>query len=232
MNNSKAWYEVYDQTDFGNKYPFSYLVTLFHRRIKPVLTKDKKLADLKVLDFGCSYGANSIVFQNAGCEVFGIDISPKTIEGCIAKKLGDSDHFKCMNLLSCESLDEIFPGVQFDLIVASECMYYFTDREHRELLDKFVRGLSPNGMIYASYPSFDTLIYRNYAATERNADGMIEIAQSGSIEHNLFVNLPDDQEDLRKRYAGFQIIDILQSNLPVFSSENEMEYHVIAQKEL
>ena len=60
---------------------------------------------------------------------------------------------------------------------------------------------------------------------------MKEIEQSGSIEHNLFVNLPDNQDDLRKRYEGFKIIDILQSNLPIFSTENEIEYHIIAQKE-
>ena len=44
-----------------------------------------------MLDFGCSYGANSVVFKNLQCEVYGIDISPKIIDKCIENGLGDRD---------------------------------------------------------------------------------------------------------------------------------------------
>ena len=190
MDNTSVWFEVYDSTDFGNKYPFSYLVTLFHRRIKPELVKNKNLKDLKILDFGCSYGANSRVFKDLNCEVFGVDISPKIIDKCIEFGLGDCNHFKCENLLNYSSLDEVFEGVKFDFILASECMYYFTNSEQDKLINMFYNSLSENGIVYASYPTFDTLIYRDYADCNKDENGMIEILQSGSIEHNISVNLP------------------------------------------
>ena len=58
MNNTVAWNNIYDKTGFGNKYPSSYFVTLFHRRIKQLIIQGRTLEQIKVLDFGCSYGVN------------------------------------------------------------------------------------------------------------------------------------------------------------------------------
>ena len=94
----------------------------------------------------------------------------------------------------------------------------------------FYDSLNDDGIIYASYPTFDTLLYRDYASVEKDENGMIVIDQSGSIDHSLSVNLPYSEEELYQKYNKYNIIDILTSNLPIMSNENEKEYHVIAQK--
>ncbi len=84
MDNSTVWSDVYDTSDFGNKYPSSYLVSLFHSRIKPILLKSKNnLREINVLDFGCSIGANSKVYQDLGINTYGIDVSERAIERLI-----------------------------------------------------------------------------------------------------------------------------------------------------
>ena len=170
-----------------------------------------------------------MIFKDLNCEIYGIDISPKTIQSCIENGLGDSDHFKCVNLLEKE-LDDVFPGVRFDLIIASECMYYFKNDEHDILLDMFERSLGKNGVFYASYPTYDTLIYRGYKSIPKDEDGMIEVMQSGSIDHNLFVNLPYSADELKKKYDRFTVLDVMETNLPLSSIENEKEYHIIVQR--
>lgn len=231
MNNTESWKEIYDNTNFGNRYAFSYLVTLFHRRIKPGLLDNKELKDLNVLDFACSYGANSRVFLDLGMNVYGIEISEKTIKACIDSGLGDSNHFECVNLLDDISIDDVFPNVHFDLIIASECMYYFTNAQQDYLLNKFYDNLNPGGMLYASYPTLDTFIYHEYKGVEKDKDGMISVSTSGSISNELRVNLPDSKDDLRAKYSRYSIVDILTSNLQILSSQDEIEYHILAKKE-
>ena len=160
-----------------------------------------------------------------------MDISSKTINLCIQRGIGDENHFKCVNLLDVTSLDDVFPGIYFDLVIASECMYYFTEREHYNLMRKFYHAMSPKGIIYGSYPSYDTLLYRRYTNVEKDDNGMIEVSQSGSIDQCLYVNLPRNIDELRKKYMYFNVIDIIQTNLPLSSDENEVEYHILAQKD-
>lgn len=232
MNNTESWEKIYETTNFGNKYPFSFLVALFHRRMKPILMENTKdLNKLNVLDFACSYGANSKVFLDLGMNVYGIEISEKTISACINSGLGDENHFKCVNLLDDISLSDVFHGVTFDLIIASECMYYFTDMQQDTLLNKFYDGLNMNGILYASYPTLDTLIYHGYKGISKDLDGMISVSTSGSINDSLRVNLPDSIPYLINKYNKYNVIDILTSNLPFYSTQDEIEYHVIAKKD-
>lgn len=83
MNNSDTWNGIYEQTDFGNKYPLSYLVSLFHARVKPEILKTKQLEDANVLDFACSIGANSRVYRDLGMNIYGIDVSMNAINKAV-----------------------------------------------------------------------------------------------------------------------------------------------------
>lgn len=230
MNNSAAWSSIYETSSFGNLYPSSYLVSLFHSRIKPLLLQKNNLQDVNILDFGCSIGANSVVFQNLQMNTYGIDVSVKAIERLHSNKIGDNEHFKVANLLDSElEIDDIFPGVKFDCIIASEIMYYFKDAERTLILNKFSKAMNKDAIIYVSMPSYDMALYKAYKEVPKDENGMVEVKESGRIKDTLWVNLPRTIEDVSKMFKPFKTIDILTTNLPVRSNENMIEYHLIAQ---
>lgn len=232
MNNSNIWRNIYDTTDFGNKYPSSYMVSLFHARIKPLLMDEKKnLSQIRVLDFGCSVGANSIVYQNLGMETFGIDVSEKAIERLIDSGIGDTQHFKALNLLDGEvEINDVFCGVRFDYVIASEIMYYFKNEERIKLLDKFMRAMNSNAVLYVSMPTYNMPLYSKYGNVDKNSDGMIEVSESGSIKSSLLVNLPRNIDEAEDMFKPFRLIDIMTVNTPLFSGEDFVEYHLLLQK--
>ena len=98
MGNSETWQDIYKNSSFGNRYPSSYLVSLFHNRIKHMLGP-KKAEDTNILDFGCSFGANSMMFNRLGYNTYGIDVSVEAIEE--AKRLNGGGESRQISL--CKS---------------------------------------------------------------------------------------------------------------------------------
>lgn len=123
--NGQNWVSIYKETSFGNKYPSSYLVSLYYRIIKNYLPKIEGNRKYRALDFGCSFGANAMMLRDAGLEVYGVDISPDAIKYCIKNGKFDVEHFVSVNLLT-----EKWPfSKKMDLIIASEVLYYFSDKD-------------------------------------------------------------------------------------------------------
>jgi len=231
MDNSKTWSELYDHTSFGNKYPLSYLVSLFHTRVKPEIQKRKPLEDGNVLDFACSLGANSKVYQDLGMNVYGIDISKTAIAKAIWGGIGDDNHFKAANLLEPElKVGDLFLGVKFDFVIASECLYYFKNDERRELISKLSDAMSEEGIFYANMPTYDFSIYQAYKEVPKDADGMIEVRESGRISSSLMVNLPRNKDEMVSMFEPLKAIDIMTTDNRLYSDVPMVEYHILAKK--
>lgn len=233
MSNSNIWMDIYDTTDFGNKYASSYLVCLFHRRIKSLLKEHvgKDIENIKVLDFGCSLGANSRIFSNLGMETFGIDVSEKAIMECIDAGIGDKEHFKAVDLLDeNKCLEQVFPQIKFDFIIASEVMYYFNNTERRKIIEQFYRNMNRGGVFYASMPTYDFSIYRKYKNVPVDEEGMVVVSNSGSISRMLKVNIPKDKIEMEDMYKPFCVLDILVTNDELFANIEEKEFHYIGLK--
>lgn len=233
MDNSKVWADIYDSTDFGNRWASSYIVSLFYSRVKQMLEKrsQKKIKDLSVLDFGCSLGANAQIFNALGMNVYGIDVSSKAISKCIESGIGDEKHFKAVNVLVGGGINEVFNGIKFDFILASECMYYFTDNERNLLLDQFYQTMSDFGILYVSMPTYDYSSYKEYKQMGKDKDGMVKVKETGSIQQELCVNLPRSKKEMEEMFLPFHLIDILTTNLQIFSDSDEIEYHLLAEKQ-
>lgn len=223
--NEKAWQMTYETSSFGNKYPSSYLVSLFHRVIKKNLPVKNKI---KVLDFGCSLGANAkFISDMQGYEVYGIDVSPDAITYCIEEVGFSKDHFCCCNVLKDNiSLKELFGEI--DLIIASEVLYYFAKSDLDILLAKFKECLCDGGIIYADMPTLNHGAYREYAQKIPNEEGMIEVKSTGSVEQTLWVRLVKDKDDMRNIFHEFDEIATLRT-LEEIEGENE-EIHFVGRK--
>ncbi len=223
--NSRAWSEVYRTTAFGNAYPSDGLVSIYHHFIKKELGGSAHPP--KVLDFACSHGANAKFFESLGFDAYGIDISKEAIDYCIQEQGFDPEKFAACDILSGEqSLKEMFGT--FDLVIASECLYYFSERDLNRLLQEFKSCMKEGAVFYANMHTWNHQLYRNYEHAGKNAEGLTEISESGTAGLPLGVRIVRDKEEMRQLFGTFQEIATVRSVLEL-ESENET-LHFIGKK--
>lgn len=101
----------------------------------------------KVLDLGCSFGYNSAYLTEIGCEVHGIDISPK----CIMK--AKKTYPKCT--WHCGDITEGFdPGVRdFDFVLLSDVIEHVPVEKHAKLFRTIGSWTKPKAALVASVPN-------------------------------------------------------------------------------
>lgn len=127
-------------------------------------------------------------------------------------------------------LSDLFPNIEFDFIIASECIYYFKNNERRIVLEKLRRGLSANGLFYANMPTYETAMYMNYKDRQKDEDGMVKVDKTGSVSSNLMVNLPRNKNEMAEMFGLFHIIDIMTTDERIYSEIPMVEYHILARK--
>lgn len=223
--NAAAWTEVYQRTSFGNHYPTDGLVSLYHHFIKPELAGRSR--PVKMLDFGCSHGANAVFFAELGFDVYGIDISKDAVDYCIQTQGFDERHFLACDILGGNvSIRELYGT--FDLIVASECLYYFSQADFDALLQNFYECMKEGAVLYANMHTWNHPLYRDYQTAAANQEGLIEIPASGMADLPLKVRIVNDKQEMRQLFAMFQETAVLRSILEL---ESEVEtLHFIGKK--
>lgn len=226
LNNNKQWQDVYNNTDFGNKYPNSYLISLLHRIIKPSICS----GGVKALDFGCSKGAESEMLRTFGFDVYGIDISDVAISFCVDQLGFEKDKFRSLDILT--QTDEVVSWLgeeQFDLIIFSNVVYYLSDSDRQAILKIFHRLLKKGGVIYMNCYSYDMDGFREYMDVLPDKDGFIIVKNNAtSFNEWLKVRLAKNQNEpatwLEKE--KFTVIKNLISNCQL--DGDNIAYHVIA----
>ena len=106
-------------------------------------------------------------------------------------------------------------------------MYYFKNLERQKILKNLIRSMSKDAILYVSMPTYNVSLYKAYKDIAKDKDGMVEVKESGSIKHSLFVNLPRCKEELEDMFKPFKTIDIMTVNAPIYSEEDMVEYHLI-----
>ena len=77
-----------------------------------------------ILELGCGEGHQSVYLRTLAERLYGIDLSAKAIDR--ARKRCPDARFATSSI---GKVDQIFPGIQFDLITACEVLYYLKDPE-------------------------------------------------------------------------------------------------------
>lgn len=96
---------------------------------------------IKVLDIGCGTGSHLLLYQQAGCEVYGIDMSQGMLE--VAKeKLGDSAELHLGDASASPFSDD-----QFDLITTTLTLHEMPPPMRTAILNEMKRILKPDGRI-------------------------------------------------------------------------------------
>ena len=125
-----------------NRYRYEYHLMPFLRRVA--------LAGKKVLEIGCGIGMDSGELAKLGCEVVGIDLSPKSVQ--VAQFYFELEGLRGeLRVANAEKLD--FGDREFDVVYSFGVLHHTPDIT--SALDEVYRVLRPGGraflMLYSRY---------------------------------------------------------------------------------
>lgn len=96
---------------------------------------------MTVLDVGCGTGVHLEMYQKAGCDVFGIDMSPGMLH-IARKRLGDR-----AKICRGDASNMPFPDEKFDLIMMTLVLHGMPGDTRPSVIDELKRILKQNGRI-------------------------------------------------------------------------------------
>lgn len=108
----------------------------------------------RALEAGASIGVFTEMLAVRCDELLAVDVSEKAVAAA-RERLKGQDHVR----VERRTLPEEMPEGQFDLIVASEVLYYFTREEMLAMLDGFEAILAPGGALLAVHWRRETQTY-------------------------------------------------------------------------
>ena len=106
------------------------------------------------LEAGASIGVFTGMLAQRCDELLAVDVSEKAVAAA-RERLRDQAHVR----VERKTLPEEMPEGPFDLIVASEVLYYFTREEMLAMLDGFETILAPGGALLAVHWRRETQTY-------------------------------------------------------------------------
>lgn len=190
--NAEYWDRLYDT---------SHVESHVFRPFGRIIAKDFGLTGERherFLDYGCASGSAVLFYKSKGFDSYGVDISRENIAACRRRMPDIADHF--MVIEAMPEGDDLFFGGEFDLILAIDSLYYYTD-EHLSLrLRMLHRQLRPGGVIYATMIGSKSSAYTEYS--ERIENGLYRVSASvGGSEH--FINFTHSEEELVAKFSMF-----------------------------
>ena len=96
---------------------------------------------MAVLDVGCGAGVHLEIYQKAGCDVFGIDMSPGMLQAA-RTRLGE-DAELCLG----DASKMPYPDEKFDLIMMTMVLHEMPPAVRSAVIDESKRTLKQNGRI-------------------------------------------------------------------------------------
>ena len=96
---------------------------------------------MTVLEVGCGTGSNLLLYQQAGCDVAGVDLSPSMLD--VARvKLGET-----ADLGLCDASDMPFEDGSFDLVTAFLALHEMPATVRESVMDEMVRVTGSDGHV-------------------------------------------------------------------------------------
>ena len=129
--------------------PYRKTARLYDTLVEPPNAALRKIAlkmcppreGMKVLEVGCGTGANLQLYQNSGCEAFGIDLSPSMLE-VARSKLGDR-----ADLLVADATEMPYADDSFDLVIAFLTLHEMPTAARDDVLAEMVRVVNRDGRL-------------------------------------------------------------------------------------
>lgn len=97
--------------------------------------------DMKVLEVGCGTGTNLRLYENAGCDVFGIDLSPAMLE-MARQKLSEHADLRVADAAQMPYADD-----SFDLVTAFLTLHEMPAATRTAVMSEMIRVVNRDGRL-------------------------------------------------------------------------------------
>ena len=155
----------------------------------------------KLLDFGCGQGAALRFFKSKGFDVNGVDISHTGIQRCKDDMPEIADHFSVIDPKPAR--DDSFFGGQFDLVVAFQSLYYYSNEDMDTRLHSLYDMMKTGGIIYASMIGPGHYLY-DHSTEFRDGLRRIEVKLPRIQIEDHFANFTTSKDQLLQRFRFWE----------------------------
>lgn len=189
--NAAHWQKGYDAPNVDSP------VFRFYGRI---LKPEFGITNGTLLDWGCGQGAAVAYFDRLGFDAYGVDIAKDDIQRGrelwphLADRLIVSEPEPAW--LDTLDLSEL------DVVVAIQALYYLSNTDLADLLERLHARMRPGGVLYATMMGTRCMFHEH---SEPADDGLRKVTWDGprySLD-DYFVNFVADRDDLVARFPMF-----------------------------
>lgn len=136
------------------------------------------------------------------------------------------NNFAADDIINGNSICELFGRQTFDIIISTECLYYFDNNTLKTVLSQFRESLKMNGIFYATMITYNSESYSRYINTEPDKLGMTEVSDKGSIKNKLYVNISRDKEDVINKFSDIFSCRYCLKSMMEFNHEEESIHYI------
>ncbi|MBD5497790.1 MAG: class I SAM-dependent methyltransferase [Lachnospiraceae bacterium] len=194
----KYWDTVWHKEDIEN---YKHYIKGYEN-VKNIMVREFQKHNCHVIcDAACGFGANSLILQSNGFDVWGFDISESAV--WITKELLTpygvrKEQFKTASILNTE-----YPDHFFDAVAVRAALDHLCVNEFNRALDELKRITKENGLLYASFDSLepdDTEL--EHSVLEDGSFLYTDESRNGLLFHYY------SDEDIQKVFQGYEILDM------------------------
>jgi len=136
------------------KDPYKKIAKVYDKFIEPSTVVLRKIMlkmfppkeGMRVLEIGCGTGTNLKLYQKAGCEVYGIDLSPSMLK-VASNKLGEQAHMKLGDASQMPYSDSYF-----DIVIAMLTLHETPNSIRSPIVGEMARVVKRNGrLLFVDY---------------------------------------------------------------------------------
>ena len=202
--------------EFWNKGYYAPNVESFIFRFYGHYLKKKKINGL--LDFGCGQGAAVNFFNKNKINAYGVDISLTDLNHAKKKYANIKDKF--IHTKSLNDLKKKIKKKKFDVIIASQSLYYLSNKDMEELLYFLKKLMNKNGIIFASMISNKSSLFKN---SEVFKYGLRKVYSKNKKDFH-FMNFTKNVVSLKNRFKDFKEINSGYYSV-CFDQKNDINHH-------
>jgi len=155
----------------------------------------------RLLDFGCGQGAALRFFKSRGFDVYGVDISEADINKCKNDMPDINKHFCVVD--PRPKTDDSFFGGDFDVVVAIQALYYFSDEDMEIRMKSLYDMMKPGGIIYASMIGPGHYLY-DHSTEWQNGLRKVEVDLPRIKVQDYYINFTHSEEQLIERFRWWE----------------------------
>lgn len=187
------WENNYQNNRFFLKWPDEMVVRFMNNNMKH--------SNKKVLDLGCGSGRHSELFVENGYEVYGCDISTKSIE--MTKKRLKRFHIT-KRFLTADSWNLPYEDNFFDYVVGWHSIYYNSFIQLQKTLEEIYRVLNKDGIVLVSLLSHND--YRR--SVGKRIANKTYVGSNNAADHQGMLYSIIDKHDIKDLFHNFKKIII------------------------